>query len=168
MCIVFELLLNKKQRVLKDIICIFMALVLVSNIYIANKSYLELHMAYENAYAFYTSIITQIKMTSGFDENSKLAIIGKTEESNYLEKFEKGGSEKERSEKNIIKGINLSLKNVYSRNSFITYYLGFDIEFATEEEISILQADERFEEMEVYPYYGSVQKIDNYIVVKLS
>ena len=57
--------------------------------------------------------------------------------------------------------------NIYSRENFIKYYLGFDIPFASEEELASLGEDVRVQEMAEYPYYGSVKKIDDYMVVKL-
>ena len=45
--------------------------------------------------------------------------------------------------------------------------MGTDIPLATAEEISALEAREEFLAMAEYPYYGSVQKIDDFIVVRL-
>ena len=59
------------------------------------------------------------------------------------------------------------LVNVYSRENFFRYYLSFDIPFAGGDELERLSADERVRDMSEYPYYGSVRKIDDYIVVKL-
>lgn len=52
-------------------------------------------------------------------------------------------------------------------DEFITYYLGFDVSFASSEEKESLSQDPRYLEMESYPFYGYIQKIDEYIVVKL-
>ena len=59
------------------------------------------------------------------------------------------------------------LVNIYSRENFLRYYLGFDIPFADDAELEKLENDSRVAAMSEYPYYGSVQKIDDYIVVKL-
>ena len=56
----------------------------------------------------------------------------------------------------------------YSKNAFINYYLGFDIPFATDSEIKEIKGTPDFAEMDVYPYYGSIKKIGDYIVVKFS
>ena len=45
--------------------------------------------------------------------------------------------------------------------------MGFDVAFADEEEMEKISAMPEFEQMAEYPYYGSIEKIDNYIVVKL-
>ena len=62
-------------------------------------------------------------------------------------------------------GSNLDV-NIYSRNQFIKLYCGFDADFASEEEIKTLSENQTFKEMKIYPYYDSVKKIDNYMVVK--
>lgn len=45
--------------------------------------------------------------------------------------------------------------------------MGFDMEFATQEEMEEIERDARFEQMPIYPYYGSVARIGEHIVVKL-
>jgi sporulation protein YlmC with PRC-barrel domain len=53
-----------------------------------------------------------------------------------------------------------------NREAFVRYYIGFDVPFADASEIQALRQTQEFAEMSVYPYYGSVQKIGDYIVVK--
>ena len=57
--------------------------------------------------------------------------------------------------------------NIYSRENFLRYYLGFDLPFATVEETERLTQDPRVLAMAEYPYDGSVRRIDDYIVVRL-
>ena len=61
-----------------------------------------------------------------------------------------------------------SIKNAYSRDSFIRYYLGYEGPLATIKEERQLEHDPRVQEMPVYPDEGSIQVIDDYIVVKLN
>lgn len=140
-----------------DLISFSLILIIATNVFAANKHYLRMHLEYENTYALYNAVMTQVEMTPGFDENSKLALIGDVEESGYLRVFKPQYN---------ITGIT-SYKNAYSRNKFITYYLGMNMNFAEEEEIKLLELDPRVIAMNAYPYYGYVQKIDDYIVVKL-
>ena len=59
--------------------------------------------------------------------------------------------------------------NAYSRITFIKHYLGFDGNFIEDDEVEkYLENDEEFNNMPIYPYYGSVKKINDIIVVKLS
>ena len=155
--IVFEALMQEK-KLGRDLLLIAMTVIMLNNIFIANNAYLQLHMAYEQAYGIFNSIVTQIQQTEGFDEDKTIAIIGKAdiEERSYpWFKDEK------------IAGIGSALVNVYSRERFFQYYLGFDVNYATDDEKEELSQRPEFEQMAVYPYYGSVQVIDQYIVVKL-
>ena len=137
-----------------------MALTIVVNIYVANQAYLHLHLRYENASAFYTSLIADIKMTPGFDEHTKLAILGEYQQPEYYSKqFE---------QIHTITGIYGFVPDSYSKNYFMEYYTGFPISFASDEEIRQIQFTPEFESMAVYPYYGSLQKIGDILVVKLS
>lgn len=70
----------KVECLLYDFSCFALGCIILCNIYVANRSWLELHMAYENLYATYSAITTQVKMTPGFDENSKVALIGERRE----------------------------------------------------------------------------------------
>lgn len=140
----------------QDFVAICLALILGINTFAANKTYLRTHLEYESTYAMYSGIMTQIEMTPGFEEGDKIALIGYAEDSDELRRFNRRavtGSE--------------SYRNAYSRNDFFRYYLGMNLEFATEEEVQELAADPRVQSMNVYPYYGFVQKINNFMVVKL-
>lgn len=66
-----------------------------------------------------------------------------------------------------LEGISYNLLNIYSISGFLRFYLDFDVPLADETEIEVLKEREEYKNMAMYPYYGSVQKIDNYIVVKL-
>ena len=137
-----------------------MALVIAVNIYVANQASLHLHLRYENASAFYTSLIADIKMNPGFDKGTKLAVIGEYQQPDYYtDKFEWLHN---------ITGVYGFVPDSYSKNYFLEYYTGFPMDFATEEEIARITASAEFEAMAVYPYYGSLQKIGNILVVKLS
>ena len=143
----------------RDLLLVSLLVISLSNVYLANKTYLKQYIQYQNAQAFYTSVITQVKQTEGFGPDTKLAIMGQTKNAVYLpEELDVG----------YLAGPNDDLLNFYTRNSFIRTYVGFNVPFASAAEKRKLRKDERFQEMPEYPYYGSVQKIDGFIVVKLS
>ena len=130
----------------------------------ANNSYLRLYLAYENSYSYYSSVMVSVINNSGFDSECKIALCtgsGPIEQKyNLTQHF---GEER-------LKGVFTDNVNMYvmARDRFINYYLGYDVNFATEEELERIEQTDEFKEMPVYPYYGSVKKIDNYIVVRLS
>ena len=156
--IVIEIIKTEKiKNILKDSVYILFCIIIASNVFVANKSYLKQYLVYENTFSFYQSIITQIQLTPGFDEKSKLAVIGNIEkDSSYLENF---GDDS-------IYGL-CGFKAEAISGEFITYYLGFDIPVATEKEKTELINNDVVKNMPAYPYYGYIQKIDDYIVVKI-
>ena len=156
--IVIERLPGRSGRVYEDAVSLLLAVAALANVYYANMVYLKLDLQYENASAFYTSLCAQIKDTEGFDENSKLAILGYQDNLLYIP---------QELDTELMMGSVHDLVNIYSRENFFRYYLGFDVPFADDEELEKLETDSRVAAMSEYPYYGSVQKIDDYIVVKL-
>ena len=160
-----DVLVSEENRALiteciANVLTLVMALTIIVNTYVANQAYLHLHLRYENANAFYTSLIADIKMTPGFDENTRLAVIGSYQQPEYYTlQFEPIHS---------ITGVYGFVPDNYSNNYFMEYYIGFPIPFASEEEIRQIRSTPEFEAMAVYPYYGSLQKIGDVLVVKLS
>ena len=158
MSLVIERLEKPAGGAVRSAYALLLAAVALGNVYFANKCYLKLQLQYENAYAFYTSLAAQIRSTEGFDENTRLALVGRQD--NLIYDFPELDTEE-------FLGVNRDLINVYSRENFFRYYLGFEIPFADEAEIRALEEDPQVLAMAEYPYYGSVKKIGDLIVVRL-
>ena len=148
------------RRAALNAVTLAMGVILVSNIYVANEAYLSMYLRYENAYAFYTTLVSDIKMTPGFGETTRLAVIGSwekpaydTEEFLFLKQ---------------LTGVQGFTPNSYSRQRFLEYYLGFSIPLADDEECRKIEESQAFAEMPVYPYYGSMRMIGDVLVVRLS
>lgn len=136
------------------------ALVIILNTFVANEAYLNLYLRYENAYAFYTALLADLKMMPEFAEDTKLAIIGSYDQPDYYaEKFDVTHN---------ITGTYGFLPDSYSKDLFLEYFIGLSIPFASEEEIAQIRFSEEYKAMAVYPYYGSMQMFDDILVVKLS
>lgn len=151
------------NKTIHNVFPILFSLCIVSNIYNSNIAYLRLHLAYENAYSYFSSVMTSITNTPGYDGNSKIAIyLDENEDMDSITNFEEFFDDIH------VIGITTDLRKVYSREKFIQFYLGYDVSFATEEEVKKLSEKQEFQEMPTYPYYGSIKKVDNYIVVKLT
>lgn len=148
------------RRLMLDAVTVCLAVIVIVNTYVANASYLNLHLRYENAYAFYTSLAADIKMMPEFDEDMKLAVLGTYQEpAFYEEKFPFLPQ---------LTGVKGFLPDSYSRAKFLEYYIGLPIPSASDEEIEAITASAEFEEMAVYPYYGSMRMIGDVLTVKLS
>lgn len=142
----------------RDILALLLAVFTLSNVYFANMCYLKLELQYESARSFYTALLAQVRSTEGFDENSRLAVIGRQENGLYIAP---------ELDTELLLGPAHDLVNIYSRENFLRLYLGADLPFASDEELAEIERDPAFAEMSEYPYYGSIKKIGDCIVVKL-
>ena len=109
MGIVLERLHSPTGKTVRTVISLLLAVVALGNVYFANKCYLKLQLQYENAFAFYTSLTVQIRGTEGFDEHSRLALIG--QQDNLIYDFPELETED-------FLGFRRDLINVYSRENF--------------------------------------------------
>lgn len=155
---------RKRTELLRHLALDGMALllsgILIINIYVANESWLNLHLRYENAYSFFTSLTADIKRMPEFTEGTKIAIIGSWQSPEFYDgQF---------SVNSALTGTKGFLPSDYTYSAFLEYYIGFPAECVTSEEAEVLRQTEAFRNMAVYPYYGSIGVIDGIIVVKLS
>jgi hypothetical protein len=84
-----EKCLDWLRHIALNILFIALSAIIICNTYFANEAYLASHLQYENAYAFYTSLLSDIRMHPEFDENTELAVIGHWQYPDYFfRKFE--------------------------------------------------------------------------------
>ena len=152
--------ISRLRRAVLNALPVLCALVVTVNIYIANESYLTLHLRYENAYAFYTSLIADIKASPEFTQGSKLAVIGTWKDPSFYEEH-LGFTD-------TLTGVTGFKPDSYSKERFLEQYVGFTVPFATQAEEAEIAVSPEFADMAVYPYYGSMKKIGDTFVVKLS
>ena len=148
------------RRLALELMPVLLAAIVVINVYVANESYLNMHLRYENAYAFYTTLTANLQQMPEFTEGTRLAVIGSWESPDYY-------TERFAFTDGLI-GVKGFLPSDYSYSYFLEYYLGFPVECVTEEEAEAIRQTEAFQNMPTYPYYGSMALIDDVIVVKLS
>lgn len=148
------------RRAALNFVVATLSVIIIVNTYVANASYLNMHLRYENSYAFYTSLMADLKMMPEFTPETKIAMIGSWDAPDFYEynlEFT-----------HYLVGVTGFSPNTYSQQAFMEYYLGFPISFASGEEIAVISESPEFTEMATYPYYGSMKIIDNILVVKLS
>lgn len=152
---------EKSDIKLSRLAAIPMILIISLNIVGANKLYIKLDLANRNVESFYTGLVTQIKSNPDFKEGTKIALIGKA--GNTIWEMEEFSDVKIRGHRTGKMLINMDPKKEY-----IKYFIGFDVDFASDEEIEEIINLPEFAEMAEYPYYNSVKAIGDYIVVKFS
>lgn len=146
------------KRGLRALCAIAVGLIIASNVYFANKVYLKMYLEYENAYAFYNSLMAEIMDNPNFNLFTVVDLVGNAETG--LTHFD------EEIDTSEFTGVNEDLVNTYTRVSFIKYYLGLDLYMYRED--TILRCD-WYEEMPCYPDEGSIKYLpdENRLVVKL-
>lgn len=156
--VVAESLMGRTHMRYRDALIISMAVVVLCNVLYANRLYLKMKLEYENAYSFYSTLATRIKETEGYDENTMVFITGDAQELLH---------ESTEIDTSDLVGIMEGLINVYSREDFFTYYAGFSPPTFDWAKWDATGAVVELDNMPIYPYDGSVQKIDDFIIVKL-
>jgi len=144
----------------KDIAAVCLALIMAGNVYYSNSWYLRNYLRFEEVKSLYSSVVTELVNTPGFDENTSLAIVGASPALVY--------DMDQNFDFDKLLTPSLDIASIDYAQLIISRYLGFDIPFASLEETAALADDVRVQEMKRFPYDGSVQKIDDYVVVKFS
>ncbi len=141
---------------------LFLVLFIFEYAILSNQFYFQMHLAYENTFAFYTELAARIENTEGFQKGTKILFVG-TFDGSLLTNTEDHFKEVEH-----FAGHQTSYELImgYSKENFIKYYLGKDYEYSdAKEEIS---SSLEFQEMNIYPYSNSIRIIDGVLVVKFS
>ena len=99
-------------------------------------------------------------MTPGYDTSKKVVFIGKNQDPLLTQSW----SVEERF------GGNMELKRLidFRREYWIKEYLGTTFPLASSSEKEMLLKTELVQNMVCWPNYGSVQIVDDYVVIKLS
>lgn len=158
--VVSENVETDKKLITGSVLKTALALTVIVNIVFANKIYLKQYLMYEEAHSFWTGVVTKIQLCEGYDANSKIAIIGSTDNIYRPDEIDTNVSFSPAP-------LNPDLINIYTKEYFIRYYLGFELNYADKDEIRTVAESEDFTQMTYYPYYGSVKMIGDTVVVKL-
>ncbi len=131
-------------------------------IWFANINYQAMQYTDFHDMAYYMAMMSKIKETEGFSDESPVIILGSTISDRTAEAgalIEQSLNLEGRSESNI---------SAYSANSLFTKYLGFTPEFLwSDEDEERFSSDPRVLKMPCYPDDGSIELIDGVVVVKL-
>lgn len=147
------------SEIARAVAMLSLAAIIAANVFTANKAYLQLKLKTDGDRAYYTSILTQINNTEGYDADCKVAAIGKDVNiDTFTEDF---GIRK------LMGYDKFSPRGDSFFEKYMSNMLCADMKFASFEEMSNIAVTEEFAEMPCYPYYGYVRKIGDYIVVKL-
>lgn len=132
----------------------------------ANETYLKKELESDATLSVFTRIIDRMEQTEGFDpQNNKVAIIGD------LVFFEHAPFAKRRDGFEIRgdgNDINFSPSFYDSIVLYLTYYLGYPVTCTSWGEASALGRTDYVQQMPLFPAEGSVQMVDDILVIKIS
>jgi hypothetical protein len=136
--------------------------VLFIYVWYGNGCYMSMEYTKYHDLAYFETMVTQIKSLEGYRDDMEVVIVGQEieDETNQIGSLLGNVFGMEgKSESNV---------NAYSRNHIIAKYLGFVPQFGGYEDILTWMDREEVKEMNCYPDDGSIQIIDDTIIVKLS
>ena len=148
---------STEKKYFEKITAIILALISISNVYTANKTYTIMGLEYENSYAYFSALTTQIQMTPGYREDTKVYIIGQS-------------NMEITSSKNmppLYRFCSGDMIHMPTKKHFIKNYINSNMKIASNSETKKFLNRNNIDSMPVYPNYGSIRMIDNSIVVKL-
>ncbi len=125
----------------------------------ANTVYLSMNMTYQQTASYYTTLVTRIKSVPGYREDMKVAYLGNVQDKTIYE------GKKLFDEITLTLGSGELIGN-YSWAAFVKKYLGFHPK--TVKDTSKLSNMDEVKRMPAYPADGSIQVIDDVVVVKFS
>ena len=151
---------GERTGLLRRLTVVAMALVLAGNVCFANAFALCSYLEYENARSFYIELMIRAQQTPGFDESTRLALLGEPGEHilDQRQDFDFGD-------------FTLPGNNIRSRvhaEELLHLYIGWDVPFADEAELAALRESETLAAMPCYPEEGSVVKDGELLILKLS
>ena len=125
----------------------------------ANAEYLSMHLSYEQATSYYTTLITQIKNAEGYSDNLPIVFVGSNKEiedetlykNDVMNAFDMSGRDD-------------TLVEAYTMEYLLRYYCGFDPIYGSVSEIT----QDIIDKMPSYPREGAIQIYNDTIIVKLS
>ena len=143
-----------------NLVPLCMALIILVNTYIGNEVTLKLHLMYENSYSLCTSLSTQFRQTPGYTEQTPVVITGQHDPLPFYDKFPHL--------EQLVGHRTMFLVPLNYPNMF-RFYLGTQMNLVEDTQIiDAITATAEYAQMPCYPDYGSIQMIEDVLVVKFS
>ena len=151
-------------RQIADIVITFGILACVAvYIWFDNGNYVTMDFAYRSAESYFTSMLTQVRMTEGYTDEMPVYVLGW--DSEIADKSFAANGELEVFN---IAGKNDSLVRAWNWYAFLETYLNFRQFDWDEAAIDALWSSPEAEAMPCYPDQGSVARLGDGIVIKIS
>lgn len=143
----------------KRVLAVAAAVTVVAYAFLTTVNYTYLYFGNRQTENYFASLVTQIRMTEGFTDDKPWALIGRVRDPLLDSPWDDAP----------VYGGNAGIQRMYhsySRNGWITHYVGYTPEWATDKQIAQIKATEEFKAMPVWPDEGSIRIIDGIVVVR--
>ena len=149
----------KLGNILRKAALVIVIVMMCNYAYIANVNYQTMYFTDRQTENYFSSMLTQVRMTDGYKSSMPWAFIGNNITDPSFKNF---------AANNLMYGGNdVEYVNAYSRISWFRAYQGFDIKLVADIEKAILYKNEDVKNMPCYPDNGSIKIIDGIVVIKL-
>lgn len=160
---------EKINRRLTRIVGLLTAAIVFYNSYYTNFNYTALYYSNRQVENYLTSLITQIRMTKGYTPEKKWAFLGEIQDPLLLDMWKNQWMSTEQAP--FYGGVTCCtaedlLTTSYSFDFWIYSYVGYFPPSVTEEGKLEIWKDPRVAEMPCWPSEGSIQVLDDYVIVK--
>lgn len=142
---------------------ILSALVIFNFAVIANISYFNMNLKYERSYAFLNRVVDRIEQIEGYDNTTKLAVLGRISMDDNVSTMEVPESVPKMT--GMLGNRFLAHPAHYKR--MMRNYMGVSYDLVTKEEREEIISSELYDEMEIWPATSSVQILGDTIIIKL-
>lgn len=149
----------RRFRAISGAILIGLSLAGVNYIYLDNVNYTSMYYATKQTENYMNALVTQVRMTEGYRSEQTWAFLG--------DRFNDPLLAPEWAAAPYYGGSAANYINAYSRMRWINTYLGYDIPLAEETTIQELMQLEQVKQMPCFPDQGSIQIINDIVVIKL-
>ena len=144
---------------LRRVCALCLSVILCGSLYFANSLYLRYYLRFEELKSFYTVLLCCVFETPDYQPGDRLALVGESPALVYdIDRHFPDAP---------LSLPSLELGSAAYAELIVSRYLGFDLPFASGEEIAQLDFDGRLSDMPVYPYDGSIKKIGDTVVVMM-
>lgn len=163
--VIYEALPREGRETLRTFfrkgLVLLLGLVLFCYFYVADLNYTAMYYSNRQAENFYSSVVTQVRMTEGFTADKRWALVGFPKDPLLKNKWQ---------DIDALGGFGPSdrLVGAYSRIDWIENYVGYSVRYVEAEDAKKLLQTAPVQAMPCWPDQGSIQVIDDMVVVKFS
>ena len=154
---------GKKTVLVGKFLAILTAGIIFYNGYNTNYNYTGLYYANRQVENYVSGLMTQMRMAEGYTPDKKWVLLGANQDPSLWDIWNVAPYYYGGVEGSSAKGL---MQATYSFDFWFYLYMGYGIPQPTAEEEAMVSQDPRVKEMPCWPEYGSIQVVDDYLVVK--